>query len=179
MIYRSLAAGVLVLAAVPDMVLSQGQATARKPDPAWLNWNADARTVTFQLIAGVRASASPFNFNGYTDGKLTLVVPAGATVVMPFVNEDGVPHSAEAIMGTGPIPNMGGDPAIQRAYTIKLLEGLNQGEKDVMRFTAAPAATYRIMCGVPGHGVSGMYIAMRVDANAKEPLMESTPGAKN
>ena len=151
---------------------------SQTPDPAWLKWNADTKTVTFQLIAGVPASSSPFNFNGFTDGKLTLVVPAGATVVMPFVNEDGVPHSAEVIPGTGPIPNMGGHAAIPRAYTINLLEGLPQGGKDVMRFTAAPTATYRIFCGVPGHGLSGMYIDMKVDPSAKEPSIVPPPAAK-
>ncbi len=155
MIYRSLATAALLFVAVTGMVHCQGQPAARTPDPAWLKWNADTKTVTFQLIAGVPASSSPFNFNGFTDGKLTLVVPAGATVVMPFVNEDGVPHSAEVISGTGPIPNMGGDAAIPRAYTINLLEGLPQGGKDVMRFTAAPNATYRIFCGVPGHAPVG------------------------
>ena len=177
MIYRALAVAVLIVTSVPSAVLAQGQA-AKTPDPAWLKWNADTKTVTFQLIAGAPAAASPFNFNGYTDGKMTLVVPAGSTVVMPFVNEDGVPHSAEVISGTGPMPNMGGNPAIPRAYTIKLLEGLNQGEKDVMRFTAAPPETYRIFCGVPGHGLSGMYIDMKVDPAAKEPSMVLTSSLK-
>ena len=178
MIYRTVAVAVLVLAGVTDRVPAQGQSAVRAPDPAWLKWNADTKTVTFQLIAGVPASSSPFNFNGFTDGKLTLVVPAGATVVIPFVNEDGVPHSAEVIPGTGPIPNMGGNAAIPRAYTINLLEGLPQGGKDVMRFTAAPPATYRIFCGVPGHGLSGMYIDMKVDSSAKEPSLVPTPAAK-
>lgn len=178
MTYRSLAVAALMLVAVPGMVHSQGQPALKQPDPAWLKWNADTRTVTFQLIAGVPAAASPFNFNGYTDGKMTLVVPAGATVVMPFVNEDGVPHSAEVASGTGPIPNMGGTAAIPRAYTIQLLEGLPQGGKDVMRFTAAPPATYRIICGVPGHAPAGMYIDMMVDATAKEPAMVLTSTLK-
>ena len=171
MTYRSLAAAALVFVGVPGMVHCQGQQAAKTPDPAWLKWNADTKTVTFQLIAGVPAASSPFNFNGFNDGGLTLIVPAGATVVMPFVNEDGVPHSAEVIPGTGPIPNMGGNAAIPRAYTIQLLQGLPQGGKDVMRFTAAPPATYRIFCGVPGHGLSGMYIDMKVDPAAKEPSM--------
>lgn len=178
MTYRSLAVLVLVLASVPGMVHSQGQAATKTPDPAWLKWNAETKTVTFQLIAGVPAAASPFNFNGFTDGKLTLVVPAGATVVMPFVNEDGVPHSAEVASGTGPIPNMGGEAAIPRAYTISLLEGLPQGGKDVMRFTAAPNATYRIICGVPGHAPAGMFIDMKVDPAAKEPAMVLTSTLK-
>ena len=178
MTYRLFAAAVLVLVTVPGVVHSQGQLAARAPDPAWLKWNADTKTVTFQLIAGVPASASPFNFNGFTDGKLTLVIPAGATVVMPFVNEDGVPHSAEVASGTGPIPNMGGTAAIPRAYTINLLEGLPQGGKDVMRFTAAPNATFRIICGVPGHAPAGMYIDMKVDPAAKEPAMVLTSTLK-
>jgi len=178
MTYRSIAALFLVLAGVPGVVHSQGQAATKAPDPAWLKWNADTRTLTFQLIAGVPAAASPFNFNGFTDGKLTLVVPSGATVVMQFVNEDGVPHSAEVASGTGPLPNMGGEAAIPRAYTISLLEGLPQGGKDVMRFTAAPDATYRIICGVPGHAPAGMFIDMKVDPGAKEPAMVLTSALK-
>jgi sulfocyanin len=178
MTYRSLAVLALALAGVPGVVHSQGQAATKTPDPAWLKWNADTKTVTFQLIAGVPAAASPFNFNGFTDGKLTLVVPAGATVVMPFVNEDGVPHSAEVASGTGPVPNMGGEAAIPRAYTINLLEGLPQGGKDVMRFTAAPNATFRIICGVPGHAPAGMFIDMKVDPAAKEPAMVLTSTLK-
>ena len=178
MIYRSFATTAVLFVAVTGMVHCQGQPAARKPDPTWLKWNADTKTMTFQLIAGVPASGTPFNFNGFSDGSLTLVVPAGATVVMPFVNEDGVPHSAEVISGTLPIPNMGGDAAIPRAYTISLLEGLPQGGKDVMRFTAAPSATYRIFCGVPGHGISGMYIDMKVDPTAKVPSMVVKPAAK-
>ena len=178
MTYRSIAVVVLALAGVPGVVHSQGQPAPKTPDPAWLKWNAETKTVTFQLIAGVPASASPFNFNGFTDGKLTLVIPAGATVVMPFVNEDGVPHSAEVASGTGPIPNMGGTAAIPRAYTINLLEGLPQGGKDVMRFTAAPNATYRIICGVPGHAPAGMFIDMKIDPAAKEPAMVLTSTLK-
>lgn len=154
--------------AVPGAVLAQGQAATI--DPAWLKWNADTKTATFALIAGAQGAASPFNFNRFTDGKLTWVVPVGSTVVMNFVNEDGVPHSAEVIPGSGPMPNMSTvpDAAIPRAYTIKALEGMNQGEKDVMRFTAATAGSYRIFCGVPGHGLSGMWMWFKVDAAAKE-----------
>ena len=69
-------------------------------------------------MAGIPGKAkSPFNFNGYTDGELTLTVPEGSTVVMNFVNEDGTPHSAQVIPDKCPIPNMALDqPAIPRAY---------------------------------------------------------------
>ena len=75
---------------------------------------------------------------------------------MNFVNLDGTPHSAEVIGDTQAMPNMGGTPAIPAAYTTSLTQGLPQGGKDVMRFTAPPGANFRIFCGVPGHGLSGM-----------------------
>jgi hypothetical protein len=134
----------------------------------WLKYDAGTNTVTFELIAG------PFNFNGYTSGGATLTVPPKANVVMNFVNKDGTPHSAEIISGEGPIPNAAVDPAIPRAYTNKLLEGLPQEASDVMRFSVPESGTYRIFCGVPGHGLGGMWIWMKVDASAKTPSFGPT-----
>jgi hypothetical protein len=140
-------------------------AAATAPTPTgqdqWLKYDAASNTVTFELIAG------PFNFNGYTSGGATLTLPPKANVVLNFVNKDGTPHSAEVISGDGPIPNAAVDPAIPRAYTNKLLEGLPQEGSDVMRFAVPETGTYRIFCGVPGHGLGGMWIWMKVDPAAK------------
>jgi hypothetical protein len=134
----------------------------------WLSYDAATKTVTFELIAG------PFTFNGFRNGGGTLVVPPNANVVMNFVNKDGTPHSAIVISGEGPLPNSATDPAIQRAYTNKVLEGLPQEATDVMRFPAPASGTYRIFCGVPGHGSSGMWIWMKIDPAAKAPTFGPT-----
>lgn len=126
-------------------------------------YDAASNTVTFDLIGG----PSGFKFNGHANGDATLTVPSKANVVMNFVNEDGTPHSAEVFAGDGPLPNVGGSPAIPRAYTNKVVEGLPQGGKDVMRFTAPDDGNYRIICGVPGHALSGMWIWFKVDPAAK------------
>jgi plastocyanin len=118
--------------------------------------------------------AGPFNFNGYTNGGATLTLPPKANVVINFVNKDGTPHSAEVISGEGPIPNAAVDPAIPRAYTNKLLEGLPQEASDDIRFTAPDSGTYRIFCGVPGHGLSGMWIWLKIDPAAKAPSFGPT-----
>jgi hypothetical protein len=133
-----------------------------------LKYDAASNTVTFELIAG------PFNFNGFTNGGATLTLPSKANVVINFVNKDGTPHSAEVISGEGPIPNAAGDPAIPRAYTNKVLEGLPQEATDVLRFTVPESGKYRIFCGVPGHGLSGMWIWMTIDAAAKTPSFGPT-----
>jgi hypothetical protein len=93
---------------------------------------------------------------------------------MNFVNKDGTPHSAEIISGEGPLPNAAVDPAIPRAYTNKVLEGLAQEGSDVMKFAVPESGSYRIFCGVPGHGLSGMWIWMKVDPAAKAPSFGPT-----
>jgi hypothetical protein len=125
--------------------------------------------VTFRLVAG------PFDWNGYTSGGATLTVPSGSTNVFNFEQDDGTPHSAEVSTGTGAVPNSGGDPAIPRAYTNKVVEGLPQGAKDVIRFTAPDTGTFRIICGVPGHALSGMWIWLKVDPAATTPSFGPTP----
>jgi hypothetical protein len=136
----------------------------------WLKYDASTNTVTFDLIGG----PSGFQFNGYASGGATLILPSKANVVMPFINKDGTPHSAEIISGEGPLPNGAVDAAIPRAYTNQLLQGLPQEATDTMRFQVPDKGTYRIFCGVPGHGLSGMWIWMRVDPAAKTPSFGPT-----
>jgi hypothetical protein len=135
-----------------------------------LKYDAASNTVTFELIGG----PTGFQFNGHASGSATLTVPPKANIVMNFVNKDGTPHSAEIISGEGALPNAAVDAAIPRAYTNKVLEGLPQEGSDVMRFQAPESGTFRIFCGVPGHGLSGMWIWMKVDPAAKTPSFGPT-----
>jgi len=146
---------------------SAGSALAT-PSP-WVSYDAATKTVKFTLEAGSPGTSGPFNFNGYTNGGATLVVPPGSNVIMNFSNHDGTPHSAELIPDRDPMPNMGGDPAIPGAYTKSLTQGLPQGGTDVITFKAPSSGSYRIFCGVPGHGLSGMWIRFKIDPSAKAP----------
>jgi hypothetical protein len=156
----------LLLSIILGALLPSPNGTASLDE--WLSYDAASNTVTFELIAG------PFAFNGYRDGGASLLVPSKATIVMNFVNKDGTPHSAIVISGDGAIPNSPTDPAIPRAYTNKVLEGLAQEGKDVMRFPVPDSGTYRIVCGVPGHALSGMWIWLKVDSAAKQPSFGPT-----
>lgn len=146
------------------------QPAASKSRDQGLTYDAATNTVTFELIGGPNG----FQFNGYASGGATLTLPPKANVVMSFVNKDGTPHSAGIISGEGPLPNAGGDAAIPRAYTNQLLQGLPQESGDTMRFQVPESGTYRIFCGVPGHGLSGMWIWMKVDPAAKTPSFGPT-----
>jgi plastocyanin len=164
-------------AATTDSIVDSAVAAADRADSdlavvadsQWVAWDPATKTVTFRLVAG------PFDWNGYTSGGATLTVPSGSTNVFNFEQDDGTPHSAEVSTGTGAVPNSGGDPAIARAYTNKVVEGLPQGAKDVIRFTAPDTGTFRIICGVPGHALSGMWIWLKVDPAATTPSFGPTP----
>ncbi|MGH7568022.1 MAG: sulfocyanin-like copper-binding protein, partial [Gemmatimonadales bacterium] len=146
-----------------------------KIDPAWLRADTATKTVEFELIAGLTGYNGALNFNGYRDGELTLTVPLGWTVVMHFKNNDGdLPHSAEVIPDARPIPLGPVDPALERAFTIKLAQGLQAGEEDDIRFVANKAGSFLIFCAVPGHGAAGMWIRLHVAEGAKAPALSAT-----
>jgi len=141
-------------------------------DPTWLSFDAPAKTVRFQLIAGLTGLNGALNFNGFRDGGLTLVVPAGWRTEIDFRNHDGMlPHSAEIIAPQTPLPTQPVAPAIPRAFTLRLNEGLVSEATDTLRFTAQPAGEYLIFCGVSGHGAAGMWIRFRVSATTEAPAL--------
>jgi len=143
-------------------------------DPSWLRVDAGSKTAEFQLIAGLTGLNGALNFNGFRDGRLALTVPKGWHVVLHFRNHDGMlPHSAEVIADTRPVPTAPAPAAFDRAFTVRLAEGLPpQGEDDV-RFVADRVGSFLIFCGVPGHGVQGMWIRFRVSGQARRPTVTS------
>src|SRR2546422_11597837 len=113
--------------AQPAVASAQSDRAAATPvvDPSWLQFDTATQAVSFQLIAGLTGLNGAFNFNGFRDGGLTLTVPLGSNVVLHFRNHDGMlPHSAEVIADTHPLPPGPVAPAFARALTVRLEQGL-------------------------------------------------------
>ncbi len=174
---RSTAVGRAVRVGLVTLSLAvPASAQQQRVDPTWLSFDTAAKTVRFQLIAGLTGLNGALNFNGFRDGALTLVVPVGWQTEIDFRNHDGMlPHSAQVIAPQTPLPTQPVGPAIPRAFTFKLVEGLPSEATDIMRFAAQPAGEYLIFCGVPGHGAAGMWIRLRVSATATTPALLLTP----
>jgi len=179
---RSTTVGRIVAAMVGLVIVSLGvpaSAQQQRVDPTWLSFDTAAKTVRFQLIAGLTGLNGALNFNGFRDGELTLVVPVGWKTEIDFRNHDGMlPHSAQVIAPQTPLPTQPVGPAIPRAFTLKLAEGLPSEATDIMRFAAEPAGEYLIFCGVPGHGAAGMWIRLRVSATPTTPALLLTPAPR-
>ncbi len=141
----------------------------------FLSYDSSARSVTLDLVAAANSAQGGFNFNGGSVGNQTITVPLGWSIEIDFQNHDVVPHSAVVIAPESPLPSVPDKPAIPRAYTSHLIDGLPaQTGHDTMRFTASPAGDYLIACGVPGHALSGMFIRFVVSPNAAAPSDSGT-----
>jgi hypothetical protein len=149
-------------------------------DPNWLSYDAGAQSARFQLIAGLTGLNGALNFNGYRDGELTFLVPVTWKTEIDFRNHhQTLAHSAEIIARQTPLPGGPALPAIPRAFTTRLEEGLPPGATDTMRFTAEPAGDYLIWCGVLGHGLAGMWIRFDVSATANAPAIVRTSTSRD
>lgn len=145
--------------------------------PPWLRADIAARTVTVDLAAGVDKASGSWHFNGFANGDATLVVPTGWRVTMQLANHDpDVPHSVMVIAAPADeseIPASAEDtqPAIPGASSPRPTEGIGPGQAETIAFTAAPAGDYLLFCGVPGHGVTGMWLRFEVEDGAAQPYV--------
>lgn len=136
---------------------------------SWMSVEASAKTVTFDITMGV-PGPNRFNFNGYTNGGLTITVPRGWKVRMNVVNQSsGAPHSLEVASVTGAEPMTGVRPAFAGAATKDLIGGFAAGASDEISFVADRSGNYQILCGVDGHAAAGMWGSFVVSSAVKLP----------
>lgn len=159
------------------LVLLAPAAAAQTPDPAWVHADTATKKVTFDLIAGMPGVNGGLNFNGAATGALTFVAPVGWEVTFAYSNQDkSLTHSAEVITPRNPLPIQAVDPAAPGAGSKEPLLGLaasDPGER--FSFKATTAGAYIVYCGVPGHGMAGMWVRLRIDGSAKTPSVIATP----
>jgi len=168
------AVGLCVTIAANRAVTARHAAAPAAPRAAldsntFMTVDAAAKKVTIQLYAAYGSQNGGMNFNGGSRGDQTITVPLGWSVHMAFQNKDAIPHSAIILPDHMPLPLQPDNPAIARAYTKDVTAGIPTDGTDTMDFTAKQAGNYLIVCGVPGHGPSGMYIKFVVSADAKAP----------
>ena len=168
--------GLLLCATQMGGAAAQNANAQAQIDCNWLTVDSTTKTATFQLTSGLTQLNGGLNFNGFNDGKLTLTVPTGWNVVIRLKNQDpNLAHSVEVVdtikpMPAGPVE----PPAFPHAMTAKLMQGLATGASDSLKFVANKAGSYLIFCGVPGHGLAGMWLRLKVSSTEKRPTLAAT-----
>ena len=157
-------------------IVAQTTSTQPQIDSNWLAVDSASKTATFQLTSGLTQLNGGLNFNGFNDGKLTRSVPTGWNVVIRFKNQDpNLTHSAEVVDTAKPMPAGPVEPpAFAHAMSAKLMTGLASGDSDTFKFVANKPGSYMNFCGVPGHGLAGMWLRLKVSPAEKRPTLTAT-----
>lgn len=140
--------------------------------PDWFQYDEAANTVTLEIVAGETDDLNYWNFNGYGNGDVTVVVPTGAEVTINFTNQDpNLAHSVGvASFTSNPPASLDPNPVFDGAISSNptdMTQSTQTGESETITFTADQAGEYSLACYVPGHSVSGMWIGFTVSDDAE------------
>jgi len=158
-------------------------ATTPSPAPTGNKLPYDASSKTVYVTLDTRTAN--YDFNGSTKGKLVIYIPAGWNLVIKYVNKDpgGLPHSVGIVANNTPTPKNADltkdGKLIAWAPDGKLgvsgfKEGIGPDETTVMEASSIQKGVYWIACGVPGHGISGMWIILVSSDAVTEPYFVTT-----
>ena len=170
------AAAALTLAAPPARAATPSAAPSAAP--SWMTVDAAHKKVHFDIALAENGNNGTLNINGYGHGAMTIVVPKGWSVAMHVTNAGAgaIPHSLELLPITESIPQQGSEPPVfAGAETVNLIDGMKVGQSDEMDFVADTAGKYWLFCGVPDHGVGGMWDYLVVSSTAAAPMVKITP----
>jgi sulfocyanin len=151
--------------------------------PSWMAIDVGAKKVQMDVVAGFNANNSSWNFNGYYEGGMTVVVPEGWHVEITLSNRDGgVPHSLVVMAdpGDAELPLQAGreQAAFARAYSKSPEQGISAGDQDTIAFKTDKTGDFLWFCGVPGHGQSGMWTRFAATRDAETPYITLTADAE-
>jgi len=125
--------------------------------PLSLSSDANAKTVSFILVAGYNGTNSGFNFDGYSGGNVEIDVPQGWAVTITCNNKGPLNHSCAVVADES-----ASQPLFNGATTPNPGAGLAAGQQASLSFKPDRTGTFRIACLVPGHEPEGMWIAFKV-----------------
>jgi sulfocyanin len=131
--------------------------------PHWLV--VSGRTVTLTLIAGYKGGG--FDFNGDSNGKMVISVPAGYKVNVIFSNRGAAPHSAVFTLYNKRTSVSGFPLAFPGAGSPNYRSGIGKGKTQRFSFMANKVGKYALVCAVPGHAAAGMWDVFQVTRGGK------------
>ena len=110
-----------------------------------------ANTIELTLIAGKTTdNSSFFNFNGFSNGKMSLTVPTGWAVVVHYQNFSPLRHSFDVIPYTGKQPDAPPPPPVFKGATTKdPVSGIGLGKEEPSRLWPTKLASTNTSVGWP------------------------------
>ena len=166
---------------------SSGTATEAAAAPSatmpagWIAVDDAARTVRVTLVAGETDANNRWNFNGYANGEATVVVPVGYTVTLNVENRDPVHHHSVGVFARAasyPAVFEEATPVFDGAITSHAMSMTDAtapgGGTESITFVASEAGEYALVCLVPAHAVTGMWIGFDVSEAGESGLRDQS-----
>jgi sulfocyanin len=151
------------------------EAAAPTSDMAMTDWfhvDEANQSVHMSITAGATDAKNYWNFNGGYDGNMTITVPEGYTITIDLRNDD--PNMAHSLgisaqtSGFSAMPDV--TPVFEGAITsnpTSMMDATMPGEEETITFVADTAGEYAMVCYIPGHAATGMYIYFNVSAEGE------------
>lgn len=140
-----------------------GTGPGTPPDPGrFLHADAASQSAVLILIAGYPATDNEFNYDGYENGQLEVIIPRGWSVTVQCQNHTTVPNSCAVVSG----PNAG-SPLLPAWATPNPELGLAPGGTASFSFPASTAGDFRIASLAPGGEAAGMWLRLVIVARGK------------
>jgi Sulfocyanin (SoxE) domain len=154
--------GLLVVAAAAcDPITGTGSGTPPNPNN-YLKVDSQTKTAVLTLVAGYPASDYQFNYDGYSDGQLSVQVPVGWQLTVQCANRSTINNSC-AVVADGHATD-----AVDPAWTTpNPQQGLKPGESASFVFAPTAVGDYRIASLVPGSEASGMWLDLHVSSGGR------------
>jgi sulfocyanin len=154
--------------AAPAATEAAAPASGEMTMPSW--FTVDGSNVSMDIIAGATDRGNYWNFNGVQFGEMTITVPVGANVTINLSNEDpNMAHSIGVSPGFDTAPAMvEPNPVFEGAISsnpTSMTDATLPGQSETITFTASEAGEYTLVCYIPGHAVSGMWVRFVVSAD--------------
>jgi sulfocyanin len=138
--------------------------------PDWFHVDEANQAVHMTITAGATDAKNYWNFNGAHDGSMTITVPAGFTITIDLVNND--PNMAHSLGISATTSGFGAmldpTPVFEGAITsnpTSMVDATMPGEEESITFVADAAGEYAMVCYIPGHAATGMYVYFNVSAD--------------
>ena len=136
----------------------------------WFHVDEANQSVHMTITAGATDAKNYWNYNGATDGSMTITVPEGFTVTIDFKNDD--PYMAHSLGISATTSGFGAmmEPVavFEGAMTsnpTSMTDATMPGEEESITFVASTAGDYTMVCYIPGHAVTGMWVYFNVSAD--------------
>lgn len=129
------------------------------PGPAakYLKVLPTAHTAVWTMMAGLGTTNGGENFDGFFKGQMTVSVPLGWTIKIPFKNVGDLPHSLVVEPWGENYNTPQPKAAFPGAETKLAVDGTAPGSGQTLTFKALKPGKYRVVCAVPGHAALGMW----------------------